>query len=159
MIRHPFAVVCLAGALAGCGASFAGSGETASSTGTIPPAPAGQTVHPAAKRFHATGLRPGDCIEPLPVDLIVTVVPCTVPHSAEFATTYVVPEGPWPGDTEVRRLSRDGCRPRMRYVPSRRDEVKIGVLVPAAEDWPRSRTSYCLAVPSNGDKLAGRVIL
>ncbi|MGP3964405.1 hypothetical protein ACTWPT_51440 [Nonomuraea sp. 3N208] len=159
MIRHPLAVVCLAGALLGCGASFAGSGEPASSTVTSPPGPSGETMHPAAERFHATELRPGDCIEPLPVDLIVTVVPCTVPHSAEFATTYVVPEGPWPGVAEVRRLSRNGCRPMMRYVPSRRDEVGIGVLAPAAEDWPRSRTSYCLAVPLDGGKLAGRVIL
>jgi hypothetical protein len=95
----------------------------------------------------------------MPVDFTVTVVSCTVPHAAEFATTYVVPDGPWPGVTELGRLARNGCEPMMRYVPSRKDGLGVAALVPGEEDWPRYRTTYCLAVPLDGGKLVGRVIL
>ncbi|MFI7107434.1 hypothetical protein ACIBK9_14065 [Nonomuraea sp. NPDC050227] len=45
---------------------------------------------------HRLRARPGDCIEPFPQTYLVTVVPCHVPHSAECATTYVLPQGPYP---------------------------------------------------------------
>jgi hypothetical protein len=147
------------GALLGCTAVPAGSVQTPSPTVVRSPAPASGEASPAQERYHATELRPGDCIEPMPVDFMVTVVPCTVPHAAEFATIYVVPEGPWPGNAELRRLSENGCEPRMRYVPARKAEVGVVGVVPAEEDWPRYRTTYCLAVALDGRQLVGRVIL
>lgn len=48
----------------------------------------GGVASPDVRRYHATELRPGDCIEPMPASFMVTVVPCTVPHAAEFATAY-----------------------------------------------------------------------
>ncbi|TMR22373.1 hypothetical protein ETD86_11785 [Nonomuraea turkmeniaca] len=144
MIRHSLASACLVGAVLGCAEA--------------PAAPV-RSVHPAAEQYDAMELRPGDCIEPFPEDFAVTVVPCTVPHAAEFATTYVVPDGPWPGMKELGRVTQSGCGPRMRYVPERKDEVKVAGLVPSEEDWPKRRTVYCLAVPAAGGKLVGRVIL
>lgn len=147
------------GTLLGCTAAPAGSVQTPNpSVAPPPPAPVSDeaAVH---ELYHASELRPGDCIEPMPTDFMITVVPCTVPHAAEFATTYVVPDGPWPGAVALIQLGQEGCEPRMRYVPSRREEVDVVALPPAEEDWPRYRTAYCLAIALDGQKLVGRVIL
>ncbi|GAA4534566.1 hypothetical protein GCM10023096_81870 [Nonomuraea ferruginea] len=80
-----------------------------------------------------------------------------MPHSAEFATTYVLPEGPYPG-AEMTRLMEDGCLPRMRIEDSKRDEMGLWGIWPAQEDWPRARTVYCLAAPLDGRKITGRVV-
>ncbi|TMR97165.1 hypothetical protein [Nonomuraea basaltis] len=154
MTRSSLAVVCLAGALLGCTAAPGSPDRT-----SAPTVASGEAANVAGERYHATELRPGDCIDPMPESVMVTVVPCAVPHAAEFATTYVIPEGPWPGVAELGRLAEDGCGPRMRYVPSRKDEVGVVGLVPREEDWPRNRTAYCLAIPPDGGKLVGRVIL
>ncbi|MEU4223733.1 hypothetical protein AB0F17_05520 [Nonomuraea sp. NPDC026600] len=156
MIRPLLAGTCLVSMLLGCTAPL-----RPVATPTVAPAPApasGEVASPAVAHYHATELRPGDCIEPMPTSFMVTVVRCTVPHAAEFATTYVIPDGPWPGSGEVQGLAAAGCGPRMRYVASRRGEVGAAVLVPAEADWPRYRTAYCLAVPFDGGKLVGRVI-
>ncbi|GGT33865.1 hypothetical protein GCM10010176_093070 [Nonomuraea spiralis] len=122
-----------------------------------PKTPLQQSTIPGTQRFYATELRPGDCIEPLPQTSLVTVVPCRVPHSAEFATTYVLPQGPYPG-ADMTRLAENGCLPRMRIKKSKRDEIGIAWLGPAFEDWPRYRTVYCLAVPMDGKKTTGRLV-
>ncbi|MFG6194484.1 hypothetical protein [Nonomuraea sp. JJY05] len=110
-------------------------------------------------RYHATELRPGDCIDPLPDDFMVTVVPCDRPHVAEFATIYVIPDGPFPGMGDMQRLTENGCTPRMRLVEKRKDEVIVSGLVPSAKDRPRYRTIYCLAIAADqGSSLVGRVV-
>ncbi|MEW9551035.1 septum formation family protein [Nonomuraea sp. NPDC050783] len=157
MIRHLTAAACLAGALAGCGAAPESAPE--SEPPAAGPAAAPTAVRPGEEHYHATELRPGDCLDPLPENFTVTVVSCSVPHSAEFATTYVLPDQPWPGLRELDRLAREGCAPRMRYVPARRSGLTVIGLVPAEGDWPRQRTAYCLAIPLDGGKLVGRVIL
>ncbi|MEU6714546.1 hypothetical protein ABZ897_24020 [Nonomuraea sp. NPDC046802] len=143
------ATAVLAIALAGC-------------AGTPPVAPPATpplgTLHPGAVRYHATDLRPGDCIDPMPTDFSVTVVPCDQPHAAEFATTYIAPRGPYPGEVALDRLVQEECTPLMRYVPSRKDEVTVYGLIPLESDWPRYRALYCLAVPADGGPLVGRVI-
>ncbi|WP_336216356.1 hypothetical protein [Nonomuraea sp. LPB2021202275-12-8] len=92
MLRTSLVVFCLLVPLAGC----AGEPVPPVSSAPAEPAPAAasqappqQSDPPGAQRLHATELRPGDCLEPLPQTFMVTVVPCDVPHSAEFATTYV----------------------------------------------------------------------
>ncbi|MBT2231496.1 hypothetical protein [Nonomuraea sp. NEAU-A123] len=162
MVRHLLAGACLVSALLGCTAAPAAPLRQVA-TPTVAPAPApapasGEVASPAVAQYHATELRPGDCIEPMPDSFIVTVVGCSVPHAAEFATTYVIPDGPWPGFAEMEKLAVAGCGPRMRYVASRMGEVGAAVLVPAEADWPRFRTAYCLAAPFDGGKLVGRVI-
>ncbi|MBF8185720.1 septum formation family protein [Nonomuraea sp. K274] len=154
MVRFSLAIVCLTGTLLGCAAAPDETRPVSSSPGQDPT----EVVTPASERYHATDLRPGDCVEPMPADFVVTVVSCDVPHAAEFATTYVLRQGPWPGVEEMRTLIEQGCGPRMRYVESRRAEVGVTGLVPLESDWPRHRTVYCLAVPVGGGKLVGRVI-
>lgn len=118
----------------------------------------GGVASPDVRRYHATELRPGDCIEPMPASFMVTVVPCTVPHAAEFATTYVLPASPWPGFAEVAGLAVKGCGPKMRYAESKTGEAGVSALIPVETDWPRYRTAYCLAIPFGREKLVGRVI-
>lgn len=103
---------------------------------------------------------PGDCIEPLPDNFLTTVVPCDQLHTAEFATTYVIPDGPYPGMGDMQRLAEFGCTPRMRLVEKRKAEVRVSGLVPSEADWPRHRTIYCLAVAVGlGPSLTGRVVV
>ncbi len=147
MVRTWMVAWCLLVSIAGCaGSPPASSAPTPDSASGTPP-----------QQYHATELRPGDCVEPLPETFTVTVVPCDVPHSAEFATTYVLPEGPYPG-AEMTRLMEVGCLPRMRIEDSKRDEMGLWGLWPAQEDWPRTRTVYCLAAPLDGRKITGRVV-
>ncbi|MCK2219378.1 hypothetical protein MF672_037115 [Actinomadura sp. ATCC 31491] len=147
----------LAGALAGCAAAAPAPPEPGAAPAPGPAATA--AARPGAQQYHASELRPGDCIAPLPVDFAVTVVSCSVPHAAEYATSYVVPEQPWPGEETVSLLAREGCAPLMRYVPSRRPGLDVVAIIPAQGDWPRYRTAYCLAVAADGGDLVGRVIL
>ncbi|MGI5286744.1 hypothetical protein ACQEVF_25870 [Nonomuraea polychroma] len=157
MVRTSLVAFCLLISLAGC------AGGPAPTPAGPAPAAAPQTPPPrqsaisGEQQFHATELRPGDCIEPLPQTFTVTVVPCHVPHSAEFATTYVLPEGAWPG-ADMTRLMENGCLPRMRIEESKRGVIGLWGLGPAPEDWPRYRTVYCLAVPLDGQKMTRRVV-
>jgi hypothetical protein len=145
MVRHLPAIACLAIALSAC------SSES-------PVAPPAVTMPGDGVRFYATELRPGDCLDSVPSDAIVTVVPCERAHAAEYATTYILPNGDWPGADALTRHIQTGCGPRMRYVESREDEVEVTGLAPTQADWPRNRTVYCLAVPRRDGHLVGRVI-
>ncbi|MEU6796428.1 hypothetical protein ABZ907_32445 [Nonomuraea wenchangensis] len=147
--RHLTVAAFLAGVLAGCAAAPPPSAVSA---------PAG-AAQPGVEQLHASELRPGDCLAPMPESFVVTVVSCSEPHAAEYATTYVVPDQPWPGKEALALLAREGCAPRMRYVPERRAELTVAALVPEEADWPRYRTAYCLAVRADGGELVGRVIL
>ncbi|GAA2284568.1 hypothetical protein GCM10010149_32570 [Nonomuraea roseoviolacea subsp. roseoviolacea] len=146
--------------LAGCSgrsAEPASSAHAEPTPAAAPQTPSQQSAIPGAQQFHAAELRPGDCIEPLPETFAVTVVPCDVPHSAEFATTYILAEGPWPG-ADMNRLMENGCLPRMRIKESKRDVIGLWGLGPGEQDWPRYRTVYCLAAPVDGRKMTGRVV-
>ncbi|MGW3347385.1 hypothetical protein ACWDA3_29125 [Nonomuraea rubra] len=140
------------------GAAFLAACTTAKSApASVPTAAA---LPSGAHRYDPTELRPGDCIDPLPDGALVTVVPCDRPHVAEFATTYVLPDGPYPGMDDMQRLAEVGCTPRMRLVEAKKDEVIVSGLVPPEEDWPRYRTIYCLAIAvDQGPSLVGRVIM
>ncbi len=159
MVRASLVAFCLLIPLAACADEPAppAPSATAEPTPASPPRTPPHSATPGVQQFHATELRPGDCIEPLPQTFMVTVVPCHVPHSAEFATTYVLPEGPWPG-SDMTRLMENGCFPRMRIKESKRDVIGLWGLGPGPDDWPRYRTSYCLAVPLDGQKTTGRVV-
>lgn len=150
MKRIPLMALCLSFTLAAC----------ASTPPTASPAPPPETPRqqdPRVQQYDASFLRPGDCIEPLPENFLVTVVPCGMPHSAEYAASYVLPDGPYPG-ADLARLMENGCFPRMRIKESKKADIGLYALWPAPDDWPRYRTGYCLAVPLDGKKTTGRVV-
>ncbi|MFC4116336.1 hypothetical protein [Nonomuraea zeae] len=154
MVRHLPAIAGLVIALSACSSEFPvaqpAAGQAASQDGGGMPG--------YAVRYHASELRPGDCLDPMPTSAVVTVVPCDRAHAAEYATTYILPEGAWPGADGLLRHIETGCGPRMRYVDARRDDVEASGLAPSEAEWPRNRTVYCLAVPREGGHLVGRVI-
>ncbi|MFI6600344.1 hypothetical protein ACIBHX_29210 [Nonomuraea sp. NPDC050536] len=115
-------------------------------------------VEPGEERWYPTELRPGDCVKSVADDQLVTLVPCDRPHIAEFATVYVLPDGPWPGDGEVRRMAENGCMPRVHIKESRHATVGVGQILPMELSWPRYRTAYCLAVPADGGTMRGHVL-
>ncbi|MFF0865957.1 hypothetical protein ACFYUV_29685 [Nonomuraea sp. NPDC003560] len=160
MVRTSLTACCLAISLTGCAGDpvpVEPSRSAQPEPAAAPQTPLQQSTVPGTQRYYATELRPGDCIEPFPQTYLVTVVPCHVPHSAEFATTYVLPEGPYP-DADMTRLAQNGCLPRMRIKKSKRDDIGMAWVGPAPEDWPRDRTVYCLAVRMDGKKATGRVV-
>jgi hypothetical protein len=157
MVRTSLMALGLLVSLAGCAGEPASSTPAGAVPAPAPETPPQQSAVPGAQEFHATELRPGDCIEPLPQTFLVTVVPCDVPHSAEFATTYVLPEGPYPG-ADMTRLMENGCSPRMRIKESKSDETSLWALGPTSVDWPGHRTVYCMAIPVDGQRTTGRVI-
>ncbi|MFG3440047.1 hypothetical protein ACGF0J_22590 [Nonomuraea sp. NPDC047897] len=152
--RRLAVVVCLAWAVAGCSPD-----ATLVSTGEATAVTPEETSTPGLylQRLHATYLRPGDCLLELPRDLIATLVSCEMPHAAEYASIYVLPEGPWPGEAAARLQTLGWCGPRLRVKASRRQEVRAGALLPLEHEWPAQRTAYCLAVPRAGE-LVGRVL-
>ncbi|MEU8103008.1 hypothetical protein AB0C18_04700 [Nonomuraea muscovyensis] len=152
--RRLTVAACLAWAVAGCS-----PGATLVSAGEAPAVTPENTSTPGLylQRLHATYLRPGDCLLELPRDLIATLVSCEMPHAAEYAFIYVLPEGPWPGEAAAMRRAVDWCGPRLRVKASRRQEVRAGALLPLEREWPAQRTAYCLAVPRGGE-LVGRVL-
>lgn len=160
MVRTSLMALCLLIPLAGCATESARSASSTAAEAAPAPAPETpprQSAVPGAQEFHATELRPGDCVEPLPQTSIVTVVPCDVPHSAEFATTYILPEGPYPA-ADMTRLMENGCLPRLRIKESKAGKVSLWAFGPTPDDWPRHRTVYCMAMPSDGRPTTGRVV-
>lgn len=96
----PSLIICMVAALTACTVAPASSPSATPSVRQAAqptPSPSEVSLPPGVHRYRATELRPGDCIDPLPDDFMVTVVPCDRPHVAEFATTYVIPDGPFPG--------------------------------------------------------------
>ncbi|MEV0148051.1 MULTISPECIES: hypothetical protein [unclassified Nonomuraea] len=154
MIRTFLAAVCLVATLAAC-SGVPGAGESVPTPGAGPVSSSSPGV-PGAELWRATDMRPGDCLEPMPVDTMVTVVPCGVPHSAEFVATYVLTAGEWPGEDMARQME-NGCAPRMRRVLAEHKEMGLAGLAPAELDWPRDRTVYCLAAPTDGGRTVGRL--
>ncbi len=160
MIRPSVVAACLLDPLTACTSDSAppSAAAPASVSASVLPSPTAVSELPAgAERYDVSELRPGDCIDPIPETYEVTVVPCAEPHMAEFATTYVLPDGPYPG-ADMRRLAENGCLPRMRIKDGKRDAVALLGIGPTAAGWPLNRTMYCLAISVDGEKTTGRVV-
>ncbi|WP_157248085.1 septum formation family protein [Nonomuraea typhae] len=131
---------------------------TAASPATAPaptPAPAAS----APERHHATVLRSGDCFDSLPPDGYTTLIPCEQPHVLEFAGSWVLADGPWPGDEKVIADSVEGCAEKVKIKKEFQDTVTSTTWTPGKDTWPRHRTAYCMAVSiEEGTKLTGHVL-
>ncbi|MFI6326254.1 hypothetical protein ACIBG8_52645 [Nonomuraea sp. NPDC050556] len=112
-------------------------------------------------RVDANYLVPGDCLVAID-DLMAARGSCAEPHVAEFVTSYILPEGPWPGEERARALSEDWCVPRVKARLVEPDAAVPGVLLPLEREWrqnPRYRTAYCVAVTGPGQAtLTSKVI-
>ncbi|MFI6498289.1 septum formation family protein [Nonomuraea typhae] len=114
---------------------------------------------PAPERGHAAALRPGDCFDEIGADGTATPVPCAQPHLFEFAGSWVLPDGPWPGDDKVNAISTEGCEEKVKIKKEFQDTVTWNTWAPPQATWPRQRTAYCGAVSiEEGTKLTGHVL-
>jgi len=93
-------------------------------------------------------LRPGDCFSPLPSDgvLLADVVRCTTSHDAEVFHVFTLPEGPYPGDDDVRRLARGTCWSAFEAwvgVPWADSALEFAFDLPTQTSWDQRRDVTC----------------
>jgi hypothetical protein len=116
----------------------------------------------AADRGHVTteDLRVGDCTADVPSGrtLTVEIVPCLRPHAGEVFAVFDLPDGSYPGDDDVRRLSEGGCLSRLAsYVGAEPGKTgyDVAFLRPLRDSWAVNRTAECLLHAPDDVPLAG----
>jgi putative regulator of septum formation len=97
-------------------------------------------------------LVPGDCVvnKPSPRPKITfEVAPCDEPHMQEVFAYFNLPDGDYPGDKEISRLSEGGCVKRysgyMGSSPAAADPaLKVFFLHPLKSSWHLTKRVVCL---------------
>ncbi len=101
-------------------------------------------------------LEPGDCFLDFDGTEVssVEVVDCGEPHQFEVFANVVLPDGPYPGATEVDQVGYDACIDEFQpYVGIDYESSVwyVTTLVPLEDSWPEDRTVNCLLVQPTGD--------
>jgi hypothetical protein len=95
------------------------------------------------------GLRVGDCgtKELSGITRTVHVVPCSQAHVFEVLATFQMPDGPYPGDDQVKRLAIGGCVKRAGRIPALkgRTDLHLTYLHPISSTWSIQKTVVCMA--------------
>jgi hypothetical protein len=60
-------------------------------------------------------LSAGDCLATTPTGRVTNVrtIPCDAPHMAQVVSTFDLPSGSFPGETQVEQQSEEGCEERL----------------------------------------------
>lgn len=110
-------------------------------------------------------LRVGDCYDDHDEGEVTDVagVPCDAPHDNEVIALFDLPEGPWPGEEEVRALGRAGCLERFEAAIGaayEASELEVYPLTPTAATWNEQddREIVCSAYHMEFEKLTGSVL-
>jgi hypothetical protein len=101
-------------------------------------------------------LEPGDCFLEFEGTEVssVEVVDCAEPHQFEVFANVVLPDGPYPGATEVDQAGYDACLDDFQpYVGIDYESSVwfVTTLVPLEDSWPEDRTVNCLLVQPTGE--------
>ena len=94
----------------------------------------------AADEVSVEKLRVGDCLE-TPADGVVVdlkAIPCSEPHDGEVYHSFELPDGDFPGETQVQQLGETGCVEQFTaFVGTSFEESELGLLplTPVAEGW------------------------
>jgi hypothetical protein len=95
------------------------------------------------------GLRVGDCgtKQLTGITRTVHVVPCSQAHVFEVLVTFEMPDGPYPGDDQVKRLAVGGCVKRTSKLPALkgRSDLRLTYLHPISSTWVTQKTVVCMA--------------
>jgi hypothetical protein len=107
-------------------------------------------------------LRIGDCITSVPAGetFTVGVTPCSNPHVGEIYEIGSLPEGPWPGDDEVARLSEGLCIEAFQpYVgaPTEDSPYAVSFLHPLESSWSEDGGVVCIAHDPSEKNLVGSI--
>ncbi|MCW2752035.1 MAG: peptidylprolyl isomerase [Aeromicrobium sp.] len=100
----------------------------------------------------ATSLLPGDCLVNDPstkAQLTVKVGPCEEPHMQEAFANFNLPDGDYPGDKQISRLSGGGCIKRFSaYLGTSLSKADPGLRIfflhPVSSSWSRTKKVTCL---------------
>lgn len=119
----------------------------------------------AAGDVAPTSLQPGDCITDLQETtnlLTVPLAPCSQPHEGEVFAVLDLPEGPYPGVTELSSQVEVTCSDRfVEYAPTASADASITLfhIYPLEPNWQAGdRETVCIAMtdpPATGS-LKGR---
>jgi hypothetical protein len=104
-------------------------------------------------------LEPGDCFLDFAGTEVssVEVVDCAEPHQFEVFANVVLPDGPYPGATEVDQGGYDACLEEFQpYVGIDYESSVwfVTTLLPLEDSWPEDRTVNCLLVQPTGEDSA-----
>lgn len=106
----------------------------------------------------------GDCLEnDLGEDVAlstVEVLPCDEAHQLEAYANFMLPEGSWPGQDEIDRLSEGGCVKRFGTfvgMDFNESELEMVYLRPYEEGWAVDRGVTCFI--STGSQTTGTLRL
>jgi hypothetical protein len=99
-----------------------------------------------------SNLQTGDCVESAAEGTVVTtvtVLPCSSPHQAEVVGVFELPNGDYPGQSQVDEQASSGCTDRLgSYAPAATEDSTIELLYfsPSRLDWRNDREVICLAL-------------
>jgi Septum formation len=101
-------------------------------------------------------LQPGDCFLDFDGTEVssVEVVACGEPHQFEVFANVVLPDGPYPGETQVDQVGFDSCLDEFPpYVGTDYESSAwfVTTLLPLEDGWPEDRTVNCLLVQPDED--------
>ncbi len=77
----------------------------------------------------------------------VDATPCTTAHSAEVFATFDLPDGAYPGETQVTSTAEKGCTDRLPTLPAGGDDLDLYYLTPQQAGWKLGdRSVTCFVV-------------
>lgn len=110
-------------------------------------------------------LRVGDCYDDHDDGEVadVAAVPCDQPHDNEVIALFDLPEGPWPGEDEVRAQGRAGCLERFEAAIGtayEASDLEVYPITPSRSTWGEQddREIVCAAYHMEFEKLTGSVL-
>lgn len=119
----------------------------------------------AAGAVSVFSLRVGDCYDDHDDGEVTDVagVPCDQPHDNEVIALFDLPEGPWPGEEQVRALGRTGCLERFEGAVGATYEAsqfEVYPITPTSDTWgdQDDREIVCAAYHMDFEKLTGSVL-
>jgi hypothetical protein len=102
-------------------------------------------------------IRAGDCMAAAPPETATTrvdLVPCTSSHRTQAYATFELPDGSFPGLTQVQEDAEAGCQERLTAAESARvdvGELSVSYYYPQSTSWNLGdRTVACLVNGEDG---------
>jgi hypothetical protein len=99
-----------------------------------------------------TSLKTGDCLAQLPGPTsharTVKIVPCSHKHAAQVFAHFAMPNGAYPGNSDVVRMAEGGCIRRFDEQFSQaqnRDQLHVFYYYPLEDTWHQTREVTCVA--------------
>jgi hypothetical protein len=107
----------------------------------------------------------GDCIQLPDATEVASVegVPCSTPHDAQVYAEFDLPDGPFPGTSQLEQLAGEGCYDRWQVAVGTVYEedtvLDFTFFNPLADGWATGdREVQCMVVRIDGTSMAGDLL-